>query len=172
VIRLAFLLAVLCLAACGSSSTAAPPTTTSTPRSSTSASTTTRPVTTTTRLSATVADQFTQAALTSAIDAAKSAYGRNDDYTAVTPASLDLLLPKIHFGTIAQASSTVVGVLAQDRHDVLLATRSPSGHWYCVVDNTTDGVSYGSGTSRGSVDSNGECQKPAWSAPGQTPPPF
>jgi hypothetical protein len=81
-------------------------------------------------------------------------------------------LPKIHFGTIAQASSTVVGVLAQDRHDVLLATRSPSGHWYCVVDNTTDGISYGSGTSRGSVDSNGECQKPAWSAPGQTPPPF
>jgi hypothetical protein len=123
-------------------------------------------------VSATVADQFTQAALSSAIDAAKSAFGRNDDYTAVTPASLAALLPQIHFGTIGQASSTVVGVMAQDKHDVLLATRSLSGHWYCVIDNTTDGVSYGSGTSRDAVDSNGECQKPAWSAPGTSPPPF
>jgi hypothetical protein len=63
-------------------------------------------------------------------------------------------------------------VMAQDRNDVLLAMRSPSGHWYCVIDNATDGVSYGSGTSRAAVDSNGECQKPAWSAPGATPPPF
>jgi hypothetical protein len=172
VTRLTFLLAVLCLAACGSNGTPASPTTTAKPRSSTGASTTTRPITTTTHLSATVADQFTQAALMSAINAAQSAYGRNDDYTAVTPASMAVLLPQIHFGTIDQASSTVVGVLAQDKHDVLLATRSLSGHWYCVIDNTTDGVSYGSGTSRDAVDSNGECQKPAWSAPGQTPPPF
>ncbi len=113
-----------------------------------------------------MADEFTQAALSSAIDAAKSAYGANDDYTAVTPANLAALVPQVHFGTIDQASSTVVGVLAQDKHDVLLATRSPSGHWYCVIDNTTDGTSYGSGTSRDAVDSNGECQAPAWTAPG------
>lgn len=123
-------------------------------------------------MSAKVADQFTQAALSSAIDAAHNIYGQSSDFTAVTPASLAPLLPDIHFGDISQASTTVVGVMAQDRNDVLLAMRSPSGHWYCVIDNATDGVSYGSGTSRDAVDSNGECQKPAWSAPGETPPPF
>jgi hypothetical protein len=175
VTRLAFLVAVLCLAGCGSGSPAASPGSTSTRRSSTSstrASTATRPVTTTTRLSATVADQFTQAVLTSTIDASRTLYGQSYDYTAVTPASLAPLLPNIHFGTIAQASITVVGIMAQDRNDVLIVARSPSGHWYCVTENATDGISYGSGESRDSVNSNGECQKPAWSAPGQTPPPF
>ena len=175
VTRIALLLAVLCLAACGSSGTAAPPAQSSGPRSSTSApiaSTTTRPVTTTTKLSATAADEFTQAVLTSAVDAARSIYGQSYDYTTVTPESLAPLLPKVRFGTIEAASSTVVGVMAQDRYDVLLVARSPSGHWYCIIENATDGVSYGSGTSRDSVDSNGECQRPAWSAPGQTPPPF
>jgi hypothetical protein len=172
--RLAFLLAALCLTACGSS-TAARPETTSGPRTSTGksgATTTTHPVTTTTRLSAAVADQFTQAALSSAVDAARTIYGQSYDYTTVTPASLSSLLPKLHFGPIDAASTKIIGVLAQDRNDVVLAARSPSGHWYCVTENATDGVSYGSGTSRGDVDSNGECQQPAWPTPGQTPPPF
>jgi hypothetical protein len=173
VTRLAFLVAVLCLAACGSSSPAARDHTSA--RSSTSASsapTTTHPVTTTTRPSAKVADAFTQAVLTSAVNAARTIYGQSYDYTAVTPASLSPLLPKVRFGTLEAASSTVVGVLAHDRNDVLLVTRSPSGHWYCVTENATDGTSYGSGTSRDSVNSNGECQRPAWPAPGQAPPPF
>ncbi len=110
--------------------------------------------------------------LTSAVDAARTIYGQSYDYTTVTPESLAPLLPKVRFGTIEAASSTVVGVMAQDRYDVLLVARSPSGHWYCIIENATDGVSYGSGTARDSVDSNGECQRPAWSAPGQTPPPF
>jgi hypothetical protein len=166
-------LAVLCLAACGSSGTAAQPGQTSGPRSSASRpSTTTRSVTTTTKLSATAADQFTQALLTSAVDAARTIYGQSYDYTAVTPERLSPILPKVHFGPLEAASSTVVGVLAQDRNDVLLVMRSPSGHWYCVTENATDGISYGSGTSRDSVNSNGECQKPAWPAPGQAPPPF
>ncbi|HTK17351.1 MAG TPA: hypothetical protein VL769_13230 [Acidimicrobiia bacterium] len=173
--RLAFLLAALCLAACGSSGAAARPESTSRPRTSTGksgATTTTHPVTTTTRLSAAVADQFTQAALSSAVDAARTIYGQSYDYTTVTPASLAALLPKFRFGPIGAASTKIVGVLAQDRNDVLLAARSPSGHWYCIIENATDGVSYGSGTSRDAVDSNGECQKPAWPAPGETPPPF
>jgi hypothetical protein len=173
--RLAFLLAALCLAACGSSGPAARPGSTSRPRASTGKSgapTTTHRVTTTTRLSAAVADQFTQAALSSAVDAARTIYGQSYDYTTVTPASLSALLPKFHFGPIGAASTKIVGVLAQDRNDVVLAARSPSGHWYCVTENATDGVSYGSGTARDAVDSNGECQKPAWPAPGETPPPF
>jgi hypothetical protein len=172
VTRIASLLAVLCLAACGSSGSAARPTETSGPRSSSSTSTTNRPVTTTTRLSATVADQFTQALLTSVVDAAQTIYGQSYDYTAVTPEHLSALLPKVRFGSIEAASSAVVGVLAQERNDVLLVMRSPSGHWYCVTENATDGISYGSGMSRDSVNSNGECQQPAWPAPGATPPPF
>ena len=172
VTRLAFLLAVLCLAACGSSAPRRHARDIRPASSTQSASTTTHPVTTTTRLSATVADQFTQAALTSAVDAARTIYGQSYDYTAVTPASVSPLVPKIRFGSIEPRARTVVGVLAQDRNDVLLVTRSPSGHWYCVTENATDGISYGSGTSRDSVNSNGECQKPAWPAPGQAPPPF
>jgi hypothetical protein len=165
-------LAVLCLAACGSSGRAAPEQTSARSSSTSSgASTTSRPKTTTT-LSAKIADQFTQAALSSAVDAARTIYGQSYDYTTVTPASLSALLPKFHFGPIGAASTKIVGVLAQDRNDVLLATRSPSGHWYCVTENATDGISYGSGTARDAVDSNGECQKPAWPAPGETPPPF
>jgi hypothetical protein len=173
VIRIAFLLAVLCLAACGSSSRAAAPEQTSARSSSstTGASTTTRPQTTTT-LSPRVADQFTQAALTSAMGAARTIYQQSYDYTTVTPASLAPLVPNIGVGPIESASSKIMGVMAQDRHDVLLAFRSPSGHWYCIVENSTDGVSYGSGMSRDAVDSNGECQKAAWPAPGETPPPF
>jgi hypothetical protein len=163
---------VLCLAACGSSGRAAPEQTSARSSSTSSgASTTSRPKTTTT-LSAKIADQFTQAALSSAVDAARTIYGQSYDYTTVTPASLSALLPKFHFGPIGAASTKIVGVLAQDRNDVVLATRSPSGHWYCVTENATDGISYGSGTARDAVDSNGECQKPAWPAPGETPPPF
>ena len=172
-IRIAFLVAVLCLAACGSSGGVAAPPQTS-PRSATSTSgvsTTTRPQTTTT-VNAKVADQFTQAALTSAIGAARTIYQQSYDYTAVTPESLAPLVPNVKVGPIAAASSKVMGVMAQDKHDVLLAFRSPSGHWYCIVENSTDGVSYGSGTSRDAVDSNGECQTDAWPAPGETPPPF
>ena len=174
VTRIALLLAVLCLAACGSSGTAARSDETSGPRSasSTTRTPTTKRAVTTTTLSATVADQFTQALLTSAVDAARTIYGQSYDYTAVTPASLAQLLPKVRFGVIEAASNTVVGVLAQDRNDVLLVARSPSGHWYCVTENATDGVSYGAGTTRDSVNSNGECQQPAWPAPGQAPPPF
>ena len=47
--------------------------------------------------------------------------------------------------------------------------RSPSGHWYCVIDNATDGVSYGSGH----VARRGRQQRrvptPAWPPPGQSP---
>ncbi len=119
-----------------------------------------------------MADQFTQAALTSAIDAARTIYRQSYDYTAVTPATLAALLPNIHFGPLEAASTNVVGVVGQDRNDVLIIGRSPSGHWYCVTENATDGISYGSGTTRDSVNNNGECQKPAWPAPGETPPPF
>jgi len=41
-----------------------------------------------------------------------------------------------------------------------------------VTENATDGISYGSGTTLDAVSNNGECQKPAWSPPGATPPPF
>ena len=163
VTRLAFFsVAMLCLAACGSSSTAAPPTQTSAPSSSTSASTTTRPITTTTKVNRTVADQFTQLALTTAVNAARDLYGESYDYTTVTPASLAPRVPDLHLGTFAEASESVIGVMAQDRNDVLLIAKSASGRWYCVTDNSMDGISYGSGTTRESVNSNGECQQPAW----------
>jgi hypothetical protein len=167
VTRLAcFSVAMLCLAACGSSSTTAPPTQTSAPRSSTSASTTTRPITTTTKVNGTVADQFTQLALTTAVNAAHDLYRQSYDYTSVTPASLAPLVPGLHLGTFAEASDSVIGVMAQDRNDVLLIEKSASGRWYCVTDNAMDGISYGSGTTRESVNSNGECQQPAWPPPG------
>jgi len=173
VTRLALLLAVLGLAACGSSGPAARGHTSAGSSTSASrASTTTHRVTTTTRPRPKVADAFTQSVLTSAVNAARTIYDQSYDYTDVTPASLSPLLPKLHFSTIEAASSTVVGVLAQDRNDVLLVMRSLSGHWYCITENATDGISYGSGTSRESVNSNGECQQPAWPAPGQAPPPF
>ena len=110
--------------------------------------------------------------LSSAVTAAHTIYGQSYDYTAVTPQSIAPLLANVHFGTIAQASTTIVGVMGQDRNDVLIVTKSPSRHWYCITENATDGVSYGSGTTLDSVNSNGECQKPAWSAPGEAPPPF
>ena len=118
-------------------------------------------------MNAVVADGFTQLALTNAINAAKSIYDNNYDYTTVTPQALAALDPKAQFGEIAQSNAHVIGVLAQDRNDVLLVTRSPSGRWYCVTENAMDGISYGEGATRGSVDSNGECQQPAWPPPGQ-----
>ena len=160
---------MLCLVACGSSGTAAAPTQTSAPRS-TSRSTTSRPITTTTTTNATVADQFTQLALTSAINAAHDLYSQSYDYTTVTPASLAPLVPGLRLGTFAEASDSVIGVLAQDRNDVMLIEKSASGRWYCVTENATDGVSYGSGSTRESVSSNGLCQQPAWPPPGQASP--
>ena len=172
--RLAFIsMALLCMAACGSSSKAARPAPTSAPPSSTSATsatTTTRAVTTTTKVSATVADQFTQAALTSVVNAAHSIYIGSYDYTTVTPAGLAPLVPGLHLGTLAEASDSVIGVMAQDRNDVLLIAKSGSGRWYCVTENSMDGLSYGSGPTRESVNSNGECQRPSWPQPGTSTP--
>ena len=106
-------------------------------------------------------------ALTTAVNAAHTIYQQSYDYTAVSPASLSPLVPKLQLGDVARASKTVVGVLAQDRNDVLLVTRSGSGRWYCVIDNAMDGISYGEGPTRDAVDSNGECQQAAWPAPGK-----
>ena len=166
------MLAVLCLAACSSSakpsstarSSTSPPTTGHHP---TTAPPTTKPVTTTTHLDPAVADGFTQLALTNAINAAQTIYHQSYDYTNVSVAALAAADSSAQFGTLEQSNAKVIGVLAQDRNDVLLVTRSPSGRWYCVTENATDGISYGEGATRGSVNSNGECQQPAWPPPGQ-----
>jgi hypothetical protein len=129
-------------------------------------------VTTTTHLNPAVADGFTQLALSDAIAAAQTIYHQSNDYTTVTSESLAPLVPKLHFGTIAQSNKTVVGLLAQDRNDVLLVTRSASGRWYCVTANAMDGVSYGEGPTRGAVNSNGECRQQSWPPPGKDQPAF
>ena len=121
-------------------------------------------------MNATVADQFTQLALTSTVNAAHTIYTQSYDYTTVTAASLAPLVPDLHLGTFAEASDSVIGVMAQDRNDVLLIEKSSSGRWYCVTDNSMDGISYGSGATRDSVNSNGECQQPAWPPPGKSTP--
>jgi hypothetical protein len=108
------------------------------------------------------ADHLAQFVLTTALNAAKSIYDRTYDFTAVTPASLAPLVPNVKFVALDQASAADVGLLAQDRHDVFFVARSASGRWFCITDNDTDGVSYGTGASRSAVDSNGECQQPAW----------
>src|SRR5436190_11943394 len=134
VTRVSLLVAAsVALVACGSSGThtAQPTTTTSPPRSSTSAPTTTQPVTSTTHVNAVAADQLTQLVLTTAINAAQSIYQQSYDYTSVSPASLSSLVPNVQFGALEQASTRIVGVLAQDRNDVLLVARSVSGRWYC-----------------------------------------
>jgi len=160
------------VAACGSSSPHGTAASTSRPAgpNPTSAPTTTRPVTTTTHLNPAVADGFTQLALSNAIDAAQTIYHQSNDYTAVTPDALAPLVPKLHFGTIAQSNKTVVGLLAQDRNDVLLVMRSARGRWYCVTVNAMDGVSYGEGATRGAVSSNGECRQSSWPPPGKDQP--
>ena len=129
-------------------------------------------MTSTTHVNAVVADQLTQLVLTTAINAAQSIYQQSYDYTSVSPASLSPLVPNVQFGALEQAGTRVVGVLAQDRNDVLLVARSASGRWYCVTENAMDGISYGAGATRNDVDSNGECQQPAWPAPGRAPSPF
>ena len=170
--RALVVVAVLCLAACSSSgkpgstarSTTSSPTT---GRHPTTAPPTTKPVTSTTHVNPVVADGFAQLALTNAVNAAQTIYHQSYDYTNVSPAALAALDASAQFGTMDQSNAHVIGVLAQDRNDVLLVTRSPSGRWYCVTENATDGISYGEGATRGSVDSNGQCQQPAWPPPGQ-----
>jgi hypothetical protein len=165
----------LALAACGSSGHPAGSNASSTTaaHASTTTATVHRATTTTTRpVDPTVADQFTQLSLSSAMQAAHSIYLHSYDYTAITPASLGPLVPTLHFGAITQAGKTIVGVLAQDRNDVLLAARSESGRWYCIIENATDGTSYGEGSKLADVDSNGECQQSAWPPPGKDANPF
>ena len=115
------------------------------------------------------ADQLAQLGLTAALKGAESIYNETGDYTAVTPERLTPLVPGTHFGPLDQAGPTIVGLLAQDRHDVFMVTRSASGRWYCITENNTDGVSYGGGPTFDSVNSNGDCQKSAWPASGITP---
>jgi hypothetical protein len=157
--------ACLMLAACGSSTAkAAPPTSTAPPAPSTSTH-----VTTTTKPDPVAADTVAQYKLTAALNAAKSIYSQSYDFTGVTPASLTALVPNVVFTDLPQASKKTIGVLAQDKNDVLLVTKSASGRWYCVTDNDTDGVSFGVGTSLSAVNSNGECQLDAWPPPGTAP---
>jgi hypothetical protein len=156
-------LASIALASCGSSGAHSSSTTTtraSESTSSTAATTTTQP------LDPAAADTVAQYKLTASLNAAKSIYADNYDYTAVTPASLTPLVPNVQFTDLDKASKDTIGLLAQDKHDVLIVTKSASGRWYCITDNDTDGVSYGVGTSLGDVNSNGECQLDAWPPPG------
>jgi hypothetical protein len=162
------ILAALALActACGASSAHAGSTTPSrpvtTPPRAVNDTSTTKAVPPTTRVNPTAANQLAQFVLTSALTAAKSIYDKTYDYTAVSPTSLAPFVPNVKFAALNQASDGVVGVLAQDRHDVFFVTRSASGRWYCITENDTDGVSYGGGATFSDVDSNGECQQPQW----------
>ena len=151
----------LCLAACGSSTSASSPSTSRPPASESSAPSTTAPRTTTT-LNAAAADAVAQFALTASLNATKSIYDHSYDYTAVSPESLGPLVPTLKYAPLDQAGIGVVGVLAQDKNDVLLVTKSAGGPWYCVTENDTDGVSYGVARSLSQVNSNGECQLDAW----------
>ena len=160
--------ACLTLAACGSSNAKAAPPSTSPP----SAPRTTTGVTTTTKPDPVAADTVTQYKLTAALNAAKSIYSQSYDFTGVTPATLTPLVPNVVFTDLPHASKKTIGVLAQDKNDVLLATKSASGRWYCITDNDTDGVSFGVGASLSAVNSNGECQLDAWPAPGTGLPGF
>ena len=155
--------ALLTLAACGSSAKTASSTTT---RPSDSTSSTADAPTTTKPLDPVAADTVAQYKLTASLNAAKSIYDNTYDFTAVTPASLTPLVPNVQFVDLDQASKHAIGVLAQDKHDVLLVTKSESGRWYCITNNDTDGVSYGVGQSLQDVNSNGECQRAAWPPPG------
>ena len=103
---------------------------------------------------------------TASLNAAKSIYDHSYDFTGVTPAILTTLVPNVQFTDLGQASKKTVGVLAQDKHDVLLVTKSASGRWYCITDNDTDGVSFGVGATLADVNSNGQCQRSAWPPPG------
>ena len=149
------------LAACGSSSSHASPPNTSTPSSASSVPSTTAPHTTTT-FAPEAGVAVAQFALTASLNAAKSIYDRTYDYTAVSPASLAPLVPTLKYAPLDQAGTGVVGVLAQDKNDVLLVTKSASGSWYCITENDEDGVSYGVARSLAQVNSNGECQLDAW----------
>jgi hypothetical protein len=155
--------AILTLAACGSSGAKSASTTPThpTPTTSTIASTST-----TAPFDPTVANTVAQFKLTAALNAAKSIYDHTYDFTAVTPASLTPLVPNVQFVSLDQASKHTIGVLAQDKHDVLLATKSASGRWFCITNNDTDGVSYGVGASLQDVNSNGQCQLSAWPTSG------
>jgi hypothetical protein len=166
--------ASITLAACGSSAGKATSDNTGV-RPSTSAAranpTTIAPVTTTTA-NAAAGDAIAQYALSTSIAAAKQTYDDTYDYTAVTPESLASSVPSVHYAPLEQATVGVVGVLAQDKHDVLLVTKSPSGRWYCVTENNEDGVSYGVGHSLDKLNSNGECQLDVWPPPGSNAPEF
>ncbi len=156
-------------AACASSSAHTGSTTPigpSTTPSTTHPTPTTRRVPTKRTVDPVAADQLAQLVLTSAVTAAKSIYDQTYDFTTVTPTSLAPLLPNIKIVPLADARDGLVGLLAQDRHDVFFVTRSASGRWYCITDNDTDGVSYGSGAAFADVQSNGQCQQPQWPAPG------
>jgi hypothetical protein len=157
----------LVLAACGSSGSSAA-STPSTARETTSAPTAaspTAPHSTTKPSDPAAADAIAQFALTASLNAAKQTYDDTYDFTAVTPESLAPTVPNVHYAPLAQAAAGVVGVLAQDKHDVLFVTKSTSGRWYCVTDNDEDGVSYGVGPSLDKLNSNGECQLDAWPPP-------
>jgi hypothetical protein len=119
-------------------------------------------------LSPAAADAVAQFALTASLGAAKSIYDDTYDFTSVSPERLSSMVPTVHYAPLDRASTTTVGVLAQDKNDVLFAVKSASGRWYCVTDNDTDGVSYGVGRTLGGVNSNGECQLDAWPAPAAT----
>jgi hypothetical protein len=163
------LIAVACLAlaACSSSGKAASDTTPPPSRPSAAPTTTVRAVPATAAKPADPAaqDAIAQFALTASINAAKQTYDSTYDYTAVTPASLASAVPSVHYAPLDQAGPGVVGVLAQDKHDVLFVTKSGSGRWYCVTENNEDGVSYGVGASLDKLNSNGECQLDAWPPP-------
>jgi hypothetical protein len=154
--------ACLTLAACGGSSAKGAPASTSRPTEPSS----TTEVTTTTKPDPVAADTVAQYKLTASLNAAKSIFDNSYDFTGVSPATLTPLVPNVAFTDLGQASKKTVGVLAQDKHDVLLVTKSASGRWYCITDNDTDGVSFGVGATLSDVNSNGQCQLSAWPPPG------
>ncbi len=108
-------------------------------------------------------DRATQSNLRNAVTAALTQATDDGDFSRVRPVSLARFEPSLTYGAIADANEATVGVGVVSASQIVFVQQSANGTWFCVADDiATRNVTYGTGMTRGDVDTLAECSAPAW----------
>jgi len=112
-------------------------------------------------------DRAAQSDLRNGLMAAKVFYVDGETYLSTniagTITAYEALEPSIDFGTLAQASTSVVGVSVATASTVVLVKESSSGTWFCIADDTAGGgTTYDSGANSAAINTLSECNGASW----------
>ncbi|NOY57176.1 MAG: prepilin-type N-terminal cleavage/methylation domain-containing protein [Actinobacteria bacterium] len=112
-------------------------------------------------------DRAAQSNLRNGLTAAKVFYVDGETYLSTniagTITAYEALEPSLDFDTLANVSTSKIGIPVATASTVVLVTESASGTFFCIADDTSGGgTTYNSATTAAAIDTVAECNQSSW----------